>query len=180
MRRPLLYLWALPVSLLGLLAALITRGSGGRLQQVYGVLESAGGWPAWVLRRDFPFSGAVAAITLGHVVVGVSEDALQATRTHERAHVRQFERWGVLLLVLYPMAGLLAWVRGGHPYRDNPFEREAQAAEFAGLGKPARMDSAAIHSGVRWDSSPGSPVSGSIQSEIPISSSASSTVSPGS
>src|SRR5512139_2615185 len=131
MLQLLLYLWALPVTLLGMLVALIARGSGGALQRVDGVLEAAGGWPAWVLRRGFPFAGAVAAITLGHVVVGVSLAALTATRAHERAHVRQFERWGFLLLVLYPLAGLLAWMRGGHPYRDNYFECEARAAEDA-------------------------------------------------
>lgn len=129
MLRLLHYLWALPVTLLGVLVALVSRGSGGTVQRVEGVLEAAGGWPAWVLRRGFPFSGAVAALTLGHVVVGVSLNALTATRAHERAHVRQFERWGVLLLVLYPLAGMLAWVRGGNPYRDNLFEREARAAE---------------------------------------------------
>jgi len=131
MLRVLLYLWPLPVTLLGMLLALAARSSGGLLQQVDGVLESAGGWPARVLQHGFPFSGAVAAITLGHVVVGVSLDALTATRAHERAHVRQFERWGVLLLVLYPLAGLIAWLRGGNPYRDNVFEREARAAENA-------------------------------------------------
>jgi hypothetical protein len=146
MRRVPFYLWALPVSLLGILAALIARGSGGRLQQVDGVLESAGGWPAWVLQRGFPFSGAVAAITLGHVVVGVSPEALQATRAHERAHVRQFERWGVLLPVLYPMAGLIAWVRGGNPYHDNLFECEARCAESAAQGKSVRKGLAGIHS----------------------------------
>jgi len=140
MRRVPFYLWALPVTLLGILTALIARGSGGRLQQVDGVLESAGGWPARVMRRGFPFSGAIAAITLGHVVVGVSRDALHATRAHERAHVRQFERWGILLLVLYPMAGLIAWARGGNPYRDNRFEREARIAESAALGKPEQKD----------------------------------------
>jgi hypothetical protein len=135
MLRVLLYLWALPVTLLGVLVAVLAQGSGGTLQRVDGVLEAAGGWPARVLRRGFPFSGAVAAITLGHVVVGLSPDALAATRAHERAHVRQFERWGVLLLVLYPLAGLAAWVHGGHPYRDNRFEREARAAaEDAGRG----------------------------------------------
>lgn len=133
MLQALRYGWAFPVTLLGLLAALVSRGSGGTLQQVEGVLEVAGGWPARVLRRGFPFSGAVAALTLGHVVVGVSLQALAATRVHERAHVRQFERWGVLLLGLYPLAGLLAWIRGGNPYRDNPFEREARAAEHAFL-----------------------------------------------
>ena len=131
MLRVLLYLWPLPVTLLGMLVALIARSSGGKLQRVNGVLESAGGWPARVLRHGFPFSGAVAAITLGHVVLGVSLDALKATRAHERAHVRQFERWGVLLLVLYPLAGLFAWLRGGNPYRDNVFEREARSAEKA-------------------------------------------------
>ena len=131
MLRVLLYLWAFPVTLIGLLIALVARSSGGTLHREEGVLEAAGGWPARVLRRGFPFSGAVAAITLGHVVLGVSSGALTATRAHERAHVSQFERWGVLLLVLYPLAGMLAWLRGGNPYRDNPFEREARAAEAA-------------------------------------------------
>ncbi|MBU1394670.1 MAG: hypothetical protein KKE84_00820 [Gammaproteobacteria bacterium] len=146
MLRVLLYLWALPVTLFGMLVAVVARSSGGTLLRVDGVLEAAGGWPARVLRRGFPFSGAVAAITLGHVVVGVSLDALSATRVHERAHVRQFERWGVLLLVLYPLAGLLAWVRGGHPYRDNVFEREARAAESAAPFKAGRPGSAGTHS----------------------------------
>ncbi len=131
MWRGLRYLWPLPVTLLGMLIALLARSSGGKVRRVEGVLESAGGWPARVLRLGFPFSGAVAAITLGHVVLGVSLDALAATRAHERAHVRQFERWGLLMLVLYPLAGLWAWLRGGHPYRDNWFERDARAAETA-------------------------------------------------
>ncbi|MBI1285123.1 MAG: hypothetical protein GC183_12400 [Thiobacillus sp.] len=149
MPRLFIYLWALPATLPGVLVAIIARGSGGTLQQVDGVLESAGGWPAWVLRRGFPFSGAVAAMTLGHVVVGASLDALEATRAHERAHVRQFEHWGVFLLALYPLAGLLAWTKGGNPYRDNLFEREARIAESAAPCKPGRTDSAAIQSAGR-------------------------------
>lgn len=179
MLRILLYLWPLPVTVLGMLVAGIARSSGGHWQRVDGVLESAGGWPAWVLRRGFPFSGSVAAMTLGHVVVGVSAATLIATRAHERVHVRQFERWGVLFLVLYPLAGLLAGLKGGNPYRDNVFEREARAAE-QGRPLPGPADAADPQSPSRCDSSPGSPVSGSIQSEMPNSSSASSTVSPGS
>ena len=136
MLRVGVYLWALPATLLGLLVVLIARSSGGVWQRVDGVLEAAGGWPAWVLRRGFPFSGSVAAITLGHVVVGASLADLAATRAHERAHVRQFERWGALLLVLYPLAGLRAWLRGGHPYRDNVFECEARAAECVARLEP--------------------------------------------
>ncbi len=129
MFRVLLYLWPLPVTLLGAVLALAARASGGEWRQVDGVLEAAGGWPAKALKIGFPFSGAVAAITLGHVVLGASAGDLDATRAHERAHVRQFERWGMLMLVLYPLAGGLAWLRGGDPYRDNPFEREARLAE---------------------------------------------------
>ncbi len=129
MLRLMSYLWPLPATLLGLLVALVARSSGGAWRSVDGVMEAAGGWPARVLSRGFPFSGTVAAITIGHVVVGVSLDALVTTRVHERAHVRQFERWGVLMLVLYPLASLLAWLRGGNPYLDNCFEREARAAE---------------------------------------------------
>jgi hypothetical protein len=146
MLRVWFYLWPLPVTLLGMLVALIARSSGGVVQRVDGVLESAGGWPARVLRWGFPFSGAVAAITLGHVVLGVSLEALTATRAHERAHVRQFERWGALLLVLYPLAGLAAWLRGGHPYRDNVFEREARAAEAATQYQSGRLGSTSVHS----------------------------------
>ena len=142
MLRIAMYLWALPVTLIGLLVVLIARSSGGVQQRVDGVLEAAGGWPARVLRRGFPFSGSVAAITLGHVVVGVSLAALDSTRAHERGHVRQFERWGVLMLVLYPLAGLLAALRGGHPYLDNVFEREARAAEVATPRQAASTQSA--------------------------------------
>jgi len=99
------------------------------MQRVSGVLEVWGGWPAYLLSRGLPFSGSVAAITLGHVVIGVSPRALLLTRAHERAHVRQFERWGVLLLLLYPLAGLWVGLLGRHPYRDNPFERNARAEE---------------------------------------------------
>lgn len=138
MWRVLLYLWPLPVTLVGALVALLARASGGHWRVVDGVLEAAEGWPQRVLRRGFPFVGAVAALTLGHVVVAISGEALAATRAHERAHVRQFERWGVLMVILYPLAGIVACLRGGHFYRDNCFEREAREAEravFAGSGR---------------------------------------------
>jgi hypothetical protein len=124
-----LILWALPATLLGLFVALLARVSGGRVRRVDEVLEVAGGWPALALKRGFPHSGPVSAMTLGHVVIGVSERSLALTRRHERAHVRQYERWGVLLLVLYPLAGLWAGMRGRNPYRDNWFERNARDNE---------------------------------------------------
>ena len=41
------------------------------------------------------------ALTLGHVVLGVSQAALDDTRAHERVHVAQYERWGPLFLPAY-------------------------------------------------------------------------------
>ena len=123
------YLWALPVSLVGVLFALLARVSGGSFRRKDGVLEVTGGWPAKLLCRGFPFCGPAAAITIGHVILGASQNALNATRTHERVHVRQYERWGILFLLLYPLAGAWVWLKGGNPYWDNVFEREARGLE---------------------------------------------------
>ncbi|MFP5419373.1 MAG: hypothetical protein ACLGHA_09480 [Gammaproteobacteria bacterium] len=131
MCRLLRLAWVSPVTLVGLVIVLFARVSGGETRRVDGVLESAGGWPAGLLRRGLPFSGPVEALTLGHAVIGVSAASLARTRAHERVHVRQFERWGILMLALYPLAGCLAWIRGGDPYRDNWFEREARAGASA-------------------------------------------------
>ncbi len=128
------YCWAAPASLLGLLLAatlllgrLTGRGSGrGQARWHSGVLEVSGGFPGWLLSRRLPFSGPAAAITLGHVVLAQSSAALVQTRRHERVHVAQYERWGALFLLAYPLASLWAGLRGKHPYRDNVFEIEAR------------------------------------------------------
>lgn len=123
------YVWALPVSLIGALFALLARLSGGLYRVERGVLEVSGGWPAKLLCRGFPFCGPAAAITLGHVVLGATQDALEKTRSHERVHVRQYERWGILFVLAYPLAGVWAWLKGGNPYWDNAFERQARELE---------------------------------------------------
>ncbi len=45
---------------------------------------------------------------------------------HELVHVRQYERWGILLWPAYAVASLWAKLRGGDAYRDNHFERQAR------------------------------------------------------
>lgn len=129
--RAVAYLWALPVTLVGVLAALVGRLGGARLSWRDGVLEAAGGPLAPLLRRGYP-PMAIAAITLGHVVLAQGQDDLERTRAHERVHVRQFERYGPLFPLLYLGASVAARCRGGDLYRDNWFEREARAAEGAG------------------------------------------------
>ena len=128
MRRLLAYVWASPGTLLGLVFAPF-----GRTRVVEGVLEVAGGAAAFLLRRAVPMRGGASAMTLGHVVLGRDEAALERTRRHERAHVAQYERWGPLFIPLYLGASFALFLSGRDAYAENPFEREA-----------ARFDSGAM------------------------------------
>lgn len=123
--RPLLYLWAGPASLLGLVCCGLALATGGGCRVVGGVLEVYGGAVRWILRYLTVLPGGAAALTLGHVVLGLDPAALAFTRVHERVHVRQYERWGPLFIPLYLLASLALLLRGRDPYRQNPFEREA-------------------------------------------------------
>ena len=128
--RVLVYLWALPTTSVGLLfvpLALLSRSGGARV--VDGVLEVHGGGVAFFLRRCTLLRGGASAMTLGHVVLGRDEQLLELTRDHERVHVRQCERWGPLFIPAYLLASVLVKLRGGRPYEDNPFEREAYGRE---------------------------------------------------
>lgn len=126
--RVLRYAWAAPVTLVGLAVAGLAFALGARGRRVRGVLEIAGGRLAALVART-PGLRHFEAVTLGHVVLADSHAALERQRAHEREHVRQFERWGVLLLPLYVAASVREALRGRHPYRDNAFERAARAAE---------------------------------------------------
>jgi hypothetical protein len=123
----LAYLWAGPVSGPAALLALLVRAAGGSVAWREGVLEAAGGFLPFVLQRMYP-PMPIAAITLGHVVLAQSSADLDATRLHERVHVRQYERWGPFFPLLYFLASVEALVRGGNAWRDNRFEREARGA----------------------------------------------------
>jgi len=125
-RRAVAYAWALPTTAVGLPflpLALLSRSGGARV--VDGVLELHGGAVSFFLRRCTLLRGGASAMTLGHVVLGRDPHLLQVTRNHERVHVRQCERWGPLFIPAYLLASFLVLLRGGRPYEDNPFEREA-------------------------------------------------------
>jgi hypothetical protein len=127
--RPIAYLWTLPTTAVGLLFVPAALVSGGGMQVVDGVLEVHGRLVATFLRRCTPLRGGASAMTLGLVVIGRSKDLLDFTRSHERIHVRQAERWGPLFFPAYAVASLIALSRGQHFYRDNAFEREAYDRE---------------------------------------------------
>jgi hypothetical protein len=119
------YLWAAPATAIGLALATLALPRG-HARLVRGVLEVEGPAVRWALRRLVPLAGGAVAITLGHVVCGRDRRSLDASRAHERVHVRQYEQWGPLFIPAYFVAGAFAWARGGHAYFDNVFEREAR------------------------------------------------------
>jgi hypothetical protein len=131
--RGWLYLWVAPTSLVGLAAAILTLLSGGRMASRRGLLEVWGGFAAACLRSKLVGARAMA---LGHVVLAVDQAALEQTRPHELAHVRQAERWGPLFLPAYAAASGWAWLSGRHYYLDNWFERDARRQEVL----PARSE----------------------------------------
>lgn len=122
--RVIRYLWAAPCSVLGLMLAVVAFLTGASVRRYRGTLEVTGGrFGSWISRLPSPLR--FYAVTLGHVIVGVSHDLLIAHREHERVHVRQYERWGILFIPLYGIASLLQYFYGRDPYHGNRFEREA-------------------------------------------------------
>jgi hypothetical protein len=110
----------------GLLLALAALASGATVRVIEGTLEVAGGGIAPSVAR-FPRVLRFSAITFGHVILGVSHAALDFHRGHERVHVRQYERWGLLFFALYCGSSLVQLLRGRDFYLDNRFEREARS-----------------------------------------------------
>lgn len=127
-QRLLAYLWASPCSLAGLLATSWMWPWCASANFRDGVLEVHGtrSLPAWLGRlRKLPFAG----LTLGHVVLARSRGELDRLRVHERAHVAQYERWGPIFFVAYPLSSLICWAQGRRAYEDNHFEIQARSAE---------------------------------------------------
>jgi hypothetical protein len=123
--RLLAYLWASPLTLLGLFLGGLTLLTGGRAQVVRGVVEFWGGFGRWFLHRH-PLVRNAAAMTIGHVIIGQTLVDLDCSRDHEHVHVKQFERWGLFMAPAYLGASLWLYLRGKDYYWDNPFEIEAR------------------------------------------------------
>jgi hypothetical protein len=126
--KALVWTWAAPGTLLGLVLLVMARVTGGEVRRHAGTLEVHGGAIGRIL-QVIGFGRIVDAIALGHVVAARDAVSLEACRGHEHVHVRQWERWGPLFLPAYFGASLWALLQGRDPYLANVFEREARAAD---------------------------------------------------
>ena len=131
---PFRYLWALPVTLLGLALVPPTLLTGGRVRVERGALEVHGGFARFFLRRCLVINAS--AMCIGHVVLGQDRECLDQSRDHEHVHVAQCERWGVFIIPAYALSSFFAWRRGGHFYFDNWFEREAYGLDRQAISPP--------------------------------------------
>lgn len=122
--RVLAVLWASPYTLAGLLVGAVGLCTGGKVRIRGCTAEFHGGGVQWFVSH-LPLGKSTLAMTLGHTILGQTATSLDIAREHELVHVRQFERWGVLMGPAYLGCSLVLWLSGRDPYRDNPFEREA-------------------------------------------------------
>ena len=126
LHRLIAYAWPLPYTLSGITIGLIF---GARFQRVDGVIEIYGPSIEYLLQR-MPVPAM--AMTLGHVVLGRDRRSLEVTRSHERVHVRQYERWGIGFVPAYLGVSAVLFLSGRDGYRENPFEVEAFDVERRG------------------------------------------------
>jgi len=121
--RPFAYLWVFPNTVLGLLFVLPALLSGGGVRFERGAIEVHGGITRFFLQHCLFVKAS--ALCLGHAILGQDRECLDHSRDHEHVHVKQYERWGPLMIPLYFLSSIQAWRRGQHFYFDNRFEREA-------------------------------------------------------
>lgn len=130
------YVWVAPITCLSLPLIPLAKLTGGTYWVHTGVIEVCGGAVGSWLARGIPVFGVVNAITIGHLVAGISPQHLVNSRVHERVHVCQFERWGCFFPLVYAAAGLKAHWQGKHFYWDNPYEIAARQAVLMTCSQP--------------------------------------------
>ncbi|MEZ6120320.1 MAG: hypothetical protein R3C28_27625 [Pirellulaceae bacterium] len=130
-------IWAAPYTLLGLAIGGVGMCFGGRMQIRGRAIEFYDGGAKWFVQH-LPHGQFTLAVTLGHVIIGQTDVALDICRTHETVHVAQYERWGPFMLPAYYLSSVFVWLTGRRFYRDNPFEREAREAsdQQSARGRP--------------------------------------------
>ena len=132
-KRVLGFIWAAPVTVVGLIYATLFTWAGwySRLGPRGDALVwqlNADKSPAWLNAKWQRWGGH----TIGNVVVmkySPDTDRGRVTLRHEQEHVHQCMVLGAFQPILYGLAYLgLLTCRHAHPYYDNPFEIDARRA----------------------------------------------------
>ncbi len=123
--------WASPYTLLGIFIGSIGFLFGGRVRVVGRAIEFYDGGIKWFIHQ-LPNGQFTLALTLGHVILGQTDAALDISRKHEAVHIAQYERWGPFMIPAYFLSSVYVWLAGKRFYRDNPFEREAYDVDRGG------------------------------------------------
>jgi hypothetical protein len=120
------WLWALPLTLLGLPFWLGVRvfGQAGQAAFQAGAFTAHSGFFKRCLAYH-PF-GQMQAVALGCCVFASDERALLDCFPHEQVHVRQAMQWGVFFPLAYLISSLWQRINGRCAYADNWFERQAE------------------------------------------------------
>jgi hypothetical protein len=123
-------LWALPVTLFGLLLAVPVILGRGQLCIVRAATPAllVSGRVADAMLERHPF-GAMCAMAIGHVVIADRRSLTPQILTHELEHVRQAALWGAFFPFAYCGASLWAVLHGRDAYWSNIFEVAARQAE---------------------------------------------------
>lgn len=132
-KRVLGFIWAAPVTVLGLAYVALFTAFG--WYRSLGLMGDALVWqlnadkaPKWLNDVWSRWAGH----TVGNVVVvryPVDTDKGRVTLRHEQEHVHQGMVLGIFLPILYGLAYVgLRFCRYSHPYYDNPFEIDARRA----------------------------------------------------
>lgn len=130
LRTMLGIVWALPLTLAGIILLLPVVCLGGRVDLVLKptpALLACGPLADWLLEHH-PF-GAMSAMALGHVVIARKRDLTPQILMHELAHVRQAARWGFTFPFAYLAASAWARLHGEDAYWNNAFEVAARREE---------------------------------------------------
>lgn len=127
------YVWAAPLTLLGLIYTLAFQQLG--WYKCLGKHGDAWIWqlvpdksPTWLDKMWLRWGGHA----IGNVVVvkvDITSDRGKITLRHEQEHVRQCMTLGIFQPILYGLAYIaLKFCKNAHPYYDNPFEIDARRA----------------------------------------------------
>jgi hypothetical protein len=132
-KRVLGFIWAAPVTVVGLAYTLLFAAAGwysslGRHADALVWQLNADEAPPWLNKAWSRWGGHC----LGNVVVlkySPDTDRGRVTLRHEQEHVHQCMTLGIFQPILYGLAYLgLMCSRHAHPYYDNPFEIDARRA----------------------------------------------------